>query len=94
MKDFKQNERVKRFPRECDHIFHIKCLEVWMKIEASCPNCERVYLGYEYKNKYIKHRSVGGIVYNDSEHFSIFNEWKKQELVNHISRNNDSNCKG
>ena len=59
LKDFKQYERVKRFPRECDHIFHIKCLEVWMKIVASCPNCDRAYLGHEYQNIYIKKKKVG-----------------------------------
>jgi hypothetical protein len=32
LKDFEKYERVKRFPRECDHLFHIKCLEAWMKI--------------------------------------------------------------
>lgn len=53
LKEFKQYERVKRFPRECDHIFHIKCLEVWMKIEASCPTCLRNYLGPDYTNKEI-----------------------------------------
>ena len=28
LKNFNDQERVKRFPRECDHLFHIKCLEV------------------------------------------------------------------
>ena len=50
LKDFKPHERVKRFPRECDHLFHIRCLEIWMKIEASCPICNRDYLGPEYAN--------------------------------------------
>ena len=50
LKNFNDQERVKRFPRECDHLFHIKCLEVWMKIEASCPTCNRDYLGFNYIN--------------------------------------------
>jgi hypothetical protein len=59
---------VKRFPRECDHIFHIKCLEVWLKIEASCPNCLKSYLGHQYTNANLEYERV------DSEKFSVFNE--------------------
>lgn len=89
LKDFKQQERVKRFPRECDHIFHIKCLEVWMKIEASCPTCCRDYLGFEYRNINFKpnkkdtdsdyYSNVNALSPHLPESLSIFNQWKKEE---------------
>mmetsp|Transcript_15054 Transcript_15054/g.25573 ORF Transcript_15054/g.25573 Transcript_15054/m.25573 type:complete len:168 (+) Transcript_15054:251-754(+) len=50
LRAFETHERVKRYPRECDHIFHIKCLEYWMKIQANCPTCFRSFLGPQYTN--------------------------------------------
>ncbi|CAL9237170.1 unnamed protein product [Arabidopsis halleri] len=28
-----------RFVPECDHCFHVKCIDVWLKIHGSCPLC-------------------------------------------------------
>lgn len=69
LKPFKNNERVKRFPRECDHLFHIKCLEVWLKIEANCPNCFRAYLGPKYVNPSLNPDE-------DPEQFSALTSWQ------------------
>ena len=74
LKGFKKHERVKRFPRECDHIFHIKCLEVWLKIEASCPNCLKSYLGHKYVNVNIREDI-------DPEQFSILSGWQYQKQI-------------
>lgn len=103
LKDFNQYERVKRFPRECDHIFHIKCLEVWMKIEASCPTCMRNYLGYEYNNvdmnlitncQHSRDRNpLIDDAYNRAEEFSIFNQWKKDEHIHDGFQYEDSKNK-
>ena len=68
LKEFKAGDRVKRFPRECDHIFHIKCLEIWLKIEASCPNCKKDYLCHKYTNPSCGYRE-------DPEEYSILQNW-------------------
>ena len=60
---------MKRFPRECDHLFHIKCLEVWLKIEANCPNCFRVYLGPKYVNPTLNSDE-------DPEQYSALTSWQ------------------
>lgn len=78
LKDFVEHERVKRFPRECDHIFHIKCLEVWLKIEASCPNCFKSYLGHRYRNAHISELEN---YTTDPEKHSILNAWQYQESI-------------
>jgi len=88
LKDFTTHERVKRFPRECDHIFHIKCLEIWLKIQASCPNCLKCYLGHQYTNP-----SISG-TYDDhyeAERFSIFNEGESEFLYDY-NKTSQSQC--
>lgn len=78
LKDFTKHERVKRFPRECDHIFHIKCLEVWLKIEASCPNCFKSYLGHRYRNVNVSELESYS---TDPEKYSSLNTWQYQEFI-------------
>lgn len=72
LKDFKAYERVKRFPRECDHLFHPRCLEIWMKIEARCPTCNKDYLGPQYTNPSV---IVSDPHYKDPEAYSDFAEY-------------------
>ena len=40
--DFFNGEKVKQFPG-CDHLFHVKCLELWSILDPSCPNCSLCY---------------------------------------------------
>lgn len=42
LSDFMVNEKVKQFPG-CDHLFHIKCLELWSTVDPRCPTCLRTY---------------------------------------------------
>ena len=72
LKDFKAYERVKRFPRECDHLFHTRCLEIWMKIEARCPTCNKDYLGPQYTNPSV---IAADPHYKDPEAYSDFAEY-------------------
>jgi hypothetical protein len=43
LNDFLVNEKLKQFPG-CEHLYHIKCLDLWMSIEPNCPNCLKTYL--------------------------------------------------
>lgn len=36
--DFTIGEKIKQFPR-CEHLFHNKCLDLWLTLDSSCPNC-------------------------------------------------------
>lgn len=36
--DFHFGERVRIYPG-CDHIFHLKCSQLWLEIEGTCPVC-------------------------------------------------------
>jgi len=38
LKDFGYGEQV-RLISTCAHMFHFKCLEMWLQIESACPNC-------------------------------------------------------
>ena len=40
--DFSVGEKVKQFPG-CDHLFHVRCLELWSILEPRCPNCLTCY---------------------------------------------------
>lgn len=73
LKDFKLHERVKRFPRECDHLFHIKCLDVWLKLDSRCPACMLQYMGPVYTNPSIDYSDQHS---SDHDYYSVFNEWK------------------
>ena len=74
LRDFKQHERIKRFPRECDHLFHIKCLEIWLRIEASCPHCLRSFLGHKYRNATLS-------ASEDGEKYSRLTSWQYSQTI-------------
>lgn len=39
--DFAEGERVRVLP-ECDHRFHVKCIDTWLRSHSSCPNCRHL----------------------------------------------------
>uniref|UniRef100_A0A1J3E7L2 RING-type E3 ubiquitin transferase n=1 Tax=Noccaea caerulescens TaxID=107243 RepID=A0A1J3E7L2_NOCCA len=38
LSEYASKETVRCIP-ECDHCFHIECIDVWLKIHGSCPLC-------------------------------------------------------
>ncbi|KAG2309740.1 hypothetical protein Bca52824_029488 [Brassica carinata] len=38
LSEYASNETI-RFMPECDHCFHVECIDVWLKIHGSCPLC-------------------------------------------------------
>jgi len=36
--EFKDNDRVRTLPL-CSHIFHLDCIDVWLRSNANCPLC-------------------------------------------------------
>ena len=42
--DYKNGDRLKQYPC-CEHVFHIRCLDLWLSFEARCPNCLKFYPG-------------------------------------------------
>lgn len=46
LNDFHVKEKLKSFPG-CDHIYHIKCLDIWLNIEPTCPNCLKSYIAQQ-----------------------------------------------
>ncbi|KAG7575134.1 Wall-associated receptor kinase C-terminal [Arabidopsis suecica] len=54
LSEYASKETV-RFIPECDHCFHVKCIDVWLKIHGSCPLCrnsranERCFIAKDLK---------------------------------------------
>ena len=46
LNDFHVKEKLKSFPG-CDHLYHIKCLDIWLNIEPTCPNCLKSYIAQQ-----------------------------------------------
>ncbi|RYE38984.1 MAG: hypothetical protein EOP48_26325 [Sphingobacteriales bacterium] len=40
IKHFKKNEDLRVLP--CGHIFHVECVDKWLKSLAACPNCKAI----------------------------------------------------
>nr|XP_043611537.1 RING-H2 finger protein ATL74-like [Erigeron canadensis] len=38
--EFANGEKIRVLP-ECNHEFHVKCVDKWLKEHTSCPNCRR-----------------------------------------------------
>ncbi|KAM3324747.1 RING-H2 finger protein ATL70-like [Capsicum chacoense] len=36
--DYKDNDELRLLP-DCDHIFHVKCIDPWLRLHPTCPNC-------------------------------------------------------
>ncbi len=36
--EYKLKEKIKKLP--CNHLFHINCVDTWMKKEKKCPFCK------------------------------------------------------
>jgi len=41
IEDFFLGEKVKQL--ECDHLFHVPCIDKWLKQNGSCPVCRKVF---------------------------------------------------
>ncbi|XP_058761822.1 RING-H2 finger protein ATL16-like [Vicia villosa] len=50
LNEFEQDEKLRAIPN-CNHLFHIDCVDVWLQNNANCPLCRRrVSLTRETKN--------------------------------------------
>ncbi|KAK6145208.1 hypothetical protein DH2020_022028 [Rehmannia glutinosa] len=38
--EFVEGEDIRIFPR-CNHGFHVKCIDKWLVLHSSCPNCRQ-----------------------------------------------------
>lgn len=36
--DYKGKDLVRQLP-DCGHVFHVKCVDPWLRLNATCPNC-------------------------------------------------------
>lgn len=36
--DYKDNDKLRLLP-DCYHIFHVKCIDPWLRLHPTCPNC-------------------------------------------------------
>ncbi|XP_027773139.1 RING-H2 finger protein ATL70-like [Solanum pennellii] len=36
--DYKDNDKLRLLP-DCHHIFHVKCIDPWLRLHPTCPNC-------------------------------------------------------
>ncbi|KAA8517535.1 hypothetical protein F0562_017835 [Nyssa sinensis] len=41
--DFVDGEKVRVLPN-CNHGFHVRCIDTWLKSHSSCPNCRHSLL--------------------------------------------------
>ncbi|XP_057415305.1 RING-H2 finger protein ATL74-like [Lotus japonicus] len=39
--EFMDGVKVRVLPK-CNHVFHVKCIDVWLLSHSSCPNCREV----------------------------------------------------
>lgn len=40
LSEFKASERLRILPK-CNHGFHVKCIDKWLKSHTSCPTCRQ-----------------------------------------------------
>ncbi|KAE8676531.1 putative RING-H2 finger protein ATL71 [Hibiscus syriacus] len=36
--DYKSNDRLRLLP-DCNHLFHVKCVDPWLRLNPTCPVC-------------------------------------------------------
>ncbi|XP_071708128.1 putative RING-H2 finger protein ATL71 [Rutidosis leptorrhynchoides] len=39
--DYKETDVIRLLP-ECGHLFHIKCVDTWLKVHPNCPVCRKL----------------------------------------------------
>lgn len=40
--DYKQSDVIRLLP-ECGHLFHVKCIDTWLKVHPTCPMCRNLF---------------------------------------------------
>ncbi|MBA0737725.1 hypothetical protein Gogos_011176 [Gossypium gossypioides] len=48
--EFLDGEKVRVLPK-CNHGFHVKCIDTWLRSHSSCPNCRHSLLEHKMENK-------------------------------------------
>ncbi|CAA7015681.1 unnamed protein product [Microthlaspi erraticum] len=43
LSEYAKTETLRCIP-ECDHCFHVECIDVWLKIHGSCPICRKTLM--------------------------------------------------
>ncbi|XP_028777578.1 RING-H2 finger protein ATL70-like [Neltuma alba] len=38
LSDYKDTDVVRMLP-ECGHLFHVQCIDTWLRMQPTCPNC-------------------------------------------------------
>ncbi|XP_076951133.1 E3 ubiquitin-protein ligase ATL9-like [Bidens hawaiensis] len=41
LEDYKPTDVVRLIP-ECGHLFHVKCIDTWLKAHPTCPMCRKI----------------------------------------------------
>lgn len=59
-----KHKQYKRFLTCCNHIFHKKCIDKWLKKNSSCPNCRHDFLEIQNNNSKLEHEEINT---NDDE---------------------------
>jgi len=77
--DFNINEKLKQFPK-CEHLYHIKCLDIWLNIEANCPNCLQFFVQNKTPQEIAAARQV----------IPLLNTIPRQDMINNIAFNNNN----
>lgn len=48
--EFLDGEKVRVLPK-CNHGFHVKCIDTWLMLHSSCPNCRHSLIEHKTVNK-------------------------------------------
>eukprot|EP00898_Chlorokybus_atmophyticus_P006491 jgi/Chlat1/6843/Chrsp51S06529 len=66
--DFVSGQRGKKLP--CDHMFHVQCLDQWLRVRATCPTCRYELNPSTDSNSNSSRRTDGGGSSGDGSSFA------------------------
>jgi hypothetical protein len=82
--DFKSKDDVRVMKCPGKHIYHMKCIDIWLSTKKTCPNCNTLAIQNDNKKHVEKSHLPGGHAVHRVQAFTGFYNHQRNWKVSHF----------